>query len=320
MNDGERGRDRLIDILNGHLLLEGNVKIWQALLTRLGNAGGSTPEVVSKFVRSLFYRYPHLLETHEAIHFLAYAQRWDDELVYELIAPWAFSDKPMIRQAYGELIGLTSIVRDSSAWTAARELLLERGAEETKVGLAYAGVNLWNEESWHRQACKLLTALVISANTARMRAILDVFRICNELFPEPETLEFLRALASNGVDLVNAPSDFIVERLQSLLPHAADLVAAIAMKLVEGWRRDLTSMRSATPLVAPQLTDLSITLHRLGGSSRSAGVHIFEALLDIDAYGTRDILTEIDGRIGNQARVFQKITRRVSKRTHPRTN
>src|SRR3546814_6909909 len=66
-----------------------------------------------------------------------------------------------------------------------------------------------------------------------------------------------------------APSHFVVERLQGLLPYEAELISAIAEKLVAAWRGKLGDVRTDAASAAPQLTDLALTLHRLGGASRS---------------------------------------------------
>jgi nucleoside phosphorylase/SpoVK/Ycf46/Vps4 family AAA+-type ATPase len=312
---GEGGRDRLLAILNDHFRRERNPKVWQALLLSLSNAGGSSPQVVSEFIRKLFARYPDLLETAEAVHFLAYAQRWDDVLVQDVIAEWGDAANPRLRQAHGELVGLISIVRRSERWTTMRDQLLDRGTEEAKIGLAYAAAHLWIEAHLHAVAGTLLERLIPGASKVRMAAILDVFRLCDDLVPEPTTLAFLRSLAAPEVDLSGAPSTFIVEKLQSLLPHAADVVGNIALKLVEAWRDELHNFQTTTAIAAPQLTDLAITLHRLGGVSRTIGVTVFEALIDMDAYGARDTLAEIDGRFGvNQTRPRRRIARRGTAR------
>lgn len=315
----EDGRDRLLAILNEHLPRERNPKVWQALLIRLSHAGGSAPEVVSKFLRALFARYPALLETREAVYFLAYAQRWDDVLVHDLIATWVHSENPMLRQAQGELAGLVSTVQGSDRWTTMRDELLERGSPEAKIGLAYAGANLWVETQFNAAAGSLLERLIPSADKARMAAILDVFRLCDDLVPEPTTLAFLRALAGPEVDLAGAPSTFVVEKLQSLLPHAADVIGDIGLKLVEAWRNDLSDFRTVTVIAAPQLTDLALTLHRLGGASRETGVTVFEALIELDAYGARDTLAEIDGRFGiHSTGVRRRIAHRGASRAKRR--
>jgi hypothetical protein len=59
-------------------------------------------------------------------------------------------------------------------------------------------------------------------------------------------------------------SSFIVDRLQTLLPHQALLVAKIARSLVEKWSGELGDLRTGTAADAPALVDLAITLHRLG--------------------------------------------------------
>ena len=66
-------------------------------------------------------------------------------------------------------------------------------------------------------------------------------------------------------------------------------------------------------MAAPQLTDLALTLHRLGGAFRPAGIDLFEAMIEIDAYGARETLTEVDGRFGPQ----QSIVRRQLRRRKP---
>jgi len=121
----------------------------------------------------------------------------------------------------------------------------------------------------------------------------------------------LRALADPRTDMSAAPSHFVVERLQALLPHEAELIATIAEKLVAAWRGELGDMRTGTATAAPQLTDLALTLHRLGGTSRQSGVALFEAMIEIDAYGARETLAEIDGRFGPlQAVARQRLARR----------
>ena len=112
-----------------------------------------------------------------------------------------------------------------------------------------------------------------------------------------------------------APSHFVVERLQALLPHEAELIATIAKKLVAAWRGELGDIRTGTITAAPQLTDLALTLHRLGGASRQSGVDLFEAMIDIDAYGARETLAEIDGRFGPNQAVAR---RRLARRSKPR--
>jgi hypothetical protein len=105
--------------------------------------------------------------------------------------------------------------------------------------MAYAGTNLWTDTRFHAAAGTLLVRLLPGADKERMSAVLGVFRVCDGLIPEPTTLAFLGGLAAPEVDLFGAPSNFIVEKLQSMLPHAADVIGVIALKLVKGMARRL---------------------------------------------------------------------------------
>ncbi len=91
----------------------------------------------------------------------------------------------------------------------------------------------------------------------------------------------------------------------------AELISTMVEKLVAAWRDELGEMRTRTATAAPQLTDLALTLHRLGGTSRQTGVALFEAMIEIDAYGARETLAEIDGRFGpHKAASRQRLARR----------
>jgi hypothetical protein len=315
LNKKEPGRDRYLAILDSHLSRERNPNIWKALLYRLGNAGGATPQIVSVFVRKLFDRFPEILLTHEAIVFLAFAQRWDDQLVFDLIGDWRISGHLFAQRAYGELVGLVSTVRAQDNWARARDEIIAAGTADMKIGLGYAAANMWSDDKFRSRAGETLVALLSGASKELVAVAMDVFRLVDELVPDAATLELLRALADGSTDLSAAPSHFVVERLQALLPSEAELVATLAEKLVASWRGELGDLRTGAASVAPQLTDLALTLHRLGGASRQSGVALFEAMIEIDAYGARETLAEMDGRFGPQQAVAR---RRLARRSVPR--
>lgn len=313
LNRKEGGRDRYLAILEDHLSRERNPNIWKALLYRLTNTGGQTPQIVSTFLRKLFDRFPEILATREAVMFLAYAQRWDDQLVFDLINSWCHSDRAFLQRAYGELVGLVATVKEKDNWTRVRDEIIASGTDDMKIGLAHAAVNTWSDEKLRKGASQTLIALLQGARKELVAAVMDVFRITHELVTDASTVELLRALAEPSTDMSAAPSHYVVERLQGLLPHEAELIAIIAEKLITAWRNELGDMRTGTATAAPQLTDLALTLHRLGGTSRQSGVTLFEAMIEIDAYGARETLAEIDGRFGpNQVVVRQRLARRRS--------
>jgi hypothetical protein len=265
----------------------------------------------------LFDRFPEILATREAVIFLAYAQRWDDQFVFDLIRDWRKSDRVFLQRAYGELIGLVATVKAKDNWARARDEIITSGTDDIKIGLAHAAVNMWSDEKLRQRAGETLVALLKGASKDLVSAVMDIFRVTDELALDASTVELLRALADPSTDMSAAPSHFVVERLQALLPHEAELIATIAEKLVAVWRGELGDMRTGTATAAPQLTDLALTLHRLGGASRQSGVALFEAMIEIDAYGARETLAEIDGRFGPHQAAAR---RRLARRRRPRAS
>ncbi len=231
--------------------------------------------------------------------------------MFDLIHDWRKNDRAFLQRAYGELVGLVATVKSKDDWTTARDEIIASGTENMKIGLAYAAVNMWSDEKLRSVAAVTLVTLLKGGSKDLVAAVMDIFRTTDELAPDASTVDLLRGLADPSADMSGAPSSFVVEHLQALLPHEAELIATVAGKLVAAWRGELGDMRTGTATAAPQLTDLAITLHRLGGASRSAGVTLFEAMIEIDAYGARETLAEIDGRFGpQQAAARQRLARR----------
>lgn len=141
-----------------------------------------------------------------------------------------------------------------------------------------------------------MVRIIPNAGDAEWKAIFDLFRVVDELVPDESTSLLLEAIADHAAKSPTVGVTFIVERLQSLLPHEAALVARLATILVEKWKQDLGDIRTGTAAHASELVDLAITLHRLGPATRDVGTHLFEMLLEIDAYEARATLDQIDSR------------------------
>lgn len=89
------------------------------------------------------------------------------------------------------------------------------------------------------------------------------------------------------------------------------LVARVAKKLVAAWRNELTNVQTHTAAAAQPLVDVAVNLHRLSGETQEIGIELFEELLEIDAYETRQTHDEIDNRFRDQGSVQRPRLRRT---------
>jgi hypothetical protein len=88
--------------------------------------------------------------------------------------------------------------------------------------------------------------LLPNAGQGEWSAVFDLFRIVDELTPEENTILLLEAIADNMANAPHLKSSFVLDRLETLLPHEAPLVARIADGLVRKWRDDLGDLRTGT--------------------------------------------------------------------------
>ncbi len=313
LSRGFEGRDRLMVILTDHLARNKDLKTWQAILRRLAHAGGNQPAPTSTFLRKLFEEVPSLIETTDALFLLAHAQWWDDDLVRNVTASWQTSESRKMRQSYGELIALITVANPGATWAPA-DLAAALGGNDpaVRVGIAYAAANLFSGPTHRAEASELLVCIAADAGEEEILAVTDVFRTTGKLSPDRPTLNLMRAIANTPADICKDRGTFIVEAMQGLLPHAADSIGAIALRLADGWKAELTDMASGMAMVAPELTDVALTLHRLGGPSRKIGIDVFERLIEVNAHGARETLIEIDRRF---ERPLSPLRRRIPRRT-----
>lgn len=167
---------------------------------------------------------------------------------------------------------------------------------DARIGASYAAVNLWQEHKWRATASDVIQAIMPQTDECTWSAIFDLFRVADEITPEPEWIALLKIMAEHSSTTRRVDSTFVVDRLQTLLPHQAQLVARIAKRLVANWRSELGDLRTGTAMVSRDLVDMAITLHRLGPDTREVGTSLFEDLRFISAYTAQETLHEIDNR------------------------
>jgi hypothetical protein len=280
---------RLLDLLLEHLERPENEKVWSALLRLFIYIRPDDKSQLVTFLTKLFEKYPALVATREAAIFLAHVHWSVPDFARHILTLWKRNDAPLVQQAYGELVTLIRLMQPNLEWPV--ELVKEIMTGEAtfaRTGAAYAAVHVWAETENTDAASALLEEIIKIADDRTWSAVIDLFRIVDEITPEPAWTRVLQAIADQIPQRRSVGSTFIVQRLQTLLPHQALLVADIAKALVEKWRAGLSDMRTGTAGVAPELVDIAITLHRLGPETRERGTELFESLLDINAYSARE--------------------------------
>jgi nucleoside phosphorylase len=312
--------DRLLALLAEHLEREEEQEVWQALLRDLRYLRPSSSENFVSFLYRLFERYPALSKTGEAAFLLAHVHWFAPSIVRSVLLDWRSASESVVHQAYGELVALIAIVQPDLGWPGPllSEIVESDRLASARVGAAYTAVNLWLNIGSRRAASELLQALVPKADRRTWVAIFDLFRLVDEVTPEPEWIHLLEIMANYMDKAEPLNPTFVVERLQTLLPHHALLVARIGKLLVANWRDELGDIRTGTAANAPELVDLAITLHRLGPSTREIGISLFEDLIEINVYSARQTLDEIDNRFGAVRRPARRRLPRRTARRSPR--
>jgi hypothetical protein len=290
---------RVIEIWTEHLERPEDPKIWQALLRLIPFLRPAGAPECGRLIARLFERYPALRATREGVRLLADAHWWAPDVVHRELLALKSEDDPWQAQAYGELCTLIATVQPDLAWAQAllSELLDAASAPAMRTGAAFAAVNLWSVLPRRKAAARVLLAIIPHAGPKTWSAVFDLFRLTDELSPDPPTLDVLAAMALHVRNAGRQTSTFVIERLQGLLPHAAELVGALAEALLANWQDEIGDLRTGVAAAAPQMVDLAITLHRLGDPTREVGARLFERLLEVDAYSARDTLDEIDNRL-----------------------
>jgi hypothetical protein len=299
---GRKDYVQLLTLLEKHLDTPESEKVWTSLLRLFPYIRPDDKTQLQKFLSKLFKQYRKTATSHEAAVFLAHAHWTVPNFVHEVLSEWSKNSSPFVQQAFGEIATLVWLMQPALKWAEPMvEGILKIGASPARTGVTYAAVHIWAEVEKKDRASTLLERIIKTADAEAWSAVVDLFRIVDELTPAPEWIAVLEAIADQIPIQTKFNSSFVIERLQTLLPHHASLVAKISLALASKWGEEMADMRTGTAAVAPELVDIAITLHRLGPQTRQAGLELFEKLLTINAYTARETLNQIDNRFRDTA-------------------
>lgn len=291
--------------------------IWQHLLPTLRylrpKDGADASEAIAA-IEGIVMRYPALRGSKDLAYLLGNIHWWAPNFVERELTHWRALPGRTSQQGYGELVALLAFLHPDREWPKTELAAIElAGSSHARAGSALTAVNLWGDPAQRDRATGFIVRVLPSASEAEWGAIFDLFRINDELLPDENTGLILEAIADHIADAPKVSATFVVDRLQSLLPHEASLVARLAIGLVGRWRDELGDTRTGTAAHASDLVNLAVTLHRLGPATREEGTQLFEMLLDIDAYEARSTLDEIDNRFRSSRAIRRPRLRRREK-------
>jgi nucleoside phosphorylase len=315
---------KLLDFLTAALKQHvGDQICWQHLLTLLiylRPAAGEDGSDRVNTLQQIIDRFPSLLGTRELAYLFGHVHWWATDFAERELTRWQTARARTARLGYGELVALLALLHPDREWPKQALAAIEQGAvgRDARAGAAMSAVNLWSNASHRTRATALIVRLLLDAGEGEWSAVFDLFRIVEELTPEVNTVLLLEAIADNMDTAPRLNSSFVVDRLETLLPHEAPLVARIAEGLVRKWREELGNLHTGTATIAPKLVDIAVTLHRLGPNTREEGTRLFEQLLDIDAYLARATLDEIDSRFRQERAMRRPRLPRRSQRQRKR--
>ncbi|SDA97848.1 HNH endonuclease [Mesorhizobium qingshengii] len=294
---GERGEDE---------------RVWTAILHWFRYLKPTDSAALERLLDAVFDRYPALLKTNQLAILFAYLHWRHADFVRTYLERWATSGDEYFEQLAGELTPLIAFLQPELSWTKPllEQIVFGPGTEWTRLGAINAAVNLFPDVEFRDRASELLVRIIPMISGVAWNNLFDVFRLVDEITPDPSWLALLTAIEANlaGAQKINAT--FVVDRLQTLLPHHALLVARIAKHLIETWRDELGDIQTGTAGSASELVDLAITLHRIGEETREIGLELFEQLVEIQAYTAKETLEQIDNRFRTQAPQRQRLPRR----------
>lgn len=307
--------DQAVAFLSTYLDQEKSIEAWDIMARHFYYLGAADPRRREALLERVFVEVRGVVGSMLFAQFFAWAQQKDHALIERHIDAWRDDTSSSTRQAYGEIVALDALTRPqhSSSVSRLEKIMHEPAATHERAGASLSAAHVFSEDSERRNgAAALLVRGLESQDPSAWTAVLEVFRQIEVLQPDEATHVLLRAVANGLSQSPELDATFIADRLATLLPHEAPLVGEIALGLVTKWEAELGDMRTATAMAASALVDLAITLHRLGPETRETGLQLFEQLIDVDAYGARRTLDEIDNRFHSTAPAARRRVRRRS--------
>lgn len=295
--------DRWMALLESHLQRTETPKVWAEMacqwLPQLQHADRNRAQA---FLDGLFSRHRSVLATIHGIDLMGYLQHWispgNAERWLDSMAQ-AGGDGP---QGYGELLMLRHALFPQEDWVGARMVdclaSTDVATRRQRIGVAHAAVHLWSEPDHRSLAHRYLLPLLATPEVEVRHAVAGIF-LSTAFVADSETQAVFDTLCEHPGILREQPAHYLTEHLEKLVEHDPVRVARLSNVLLDQVGEDMTSFATSWYLSAEPLIAVALALQDMPEPQRTAGVALFERMLEYNLPQARELTFSLDKRTPN---------------------
>jgi hypothetical protein len=299
--------DQWLDVLVAHLEIAERLAVWRTLVREFYTLWAASDRAKAvDFLNRLFKAYPKALTCVEGTVFLARSHRWlPQEFVCRCIDMLDASDWPWKEQAIGEITMLRNALVPSDEFSRSLVECAVRpswdpptATDLRRVGIAFACIHLWIEPEFRQAAHHVLVPLARSGDGFLPAAIMDLFRISQNIPPDERTKEILNILIDKPDLIHRGGRSFLHDRLKELLAAGfdAETIAEVVRTILAASGPDLANSPRRWAADPGDLLEITVSLQRLK-RTRDVGLDLFEMLMVAGANEADQMLRDLDRRI-----------------------
>ena len=310
--------DRWLTILERHLSRSESVSVWGMIgWSYLKYLNRAEPVRAQSFLDRLFHAYPAMLGRPEVVFLMANLQHWiTAENAQRWLALMANSGG-YGQQGFGEVLMWRHALFPEEQWPreqiAALLSTVAPATQEQRVGIAHAVAHLWLEPTHRILAHGYLLRLLESTEANILNALGAIF-LADSLLLDSPTRELLDALCLHPMLLNKQSANRLSEHLEAMVVFEPERVARLANVLLDQVGEALGNLSTSWYLSTESLLDIALALQDMGEPHRTAGVALFERMLEFNLPQAQEMTITLDKRTPMRGAV--PLARRRKRKTH----
>lgn len=292
--------DRWLTILERHLLRSESVSIWGMIgLSYLKYLDRAEPVRAQSFLDRLFHSYPAMLGRPEVVLLMANLQHW---ITVENAQRWLglmANSGGYGHQGFGEVLMFRHALFPQEQWpreqVAALLSATESAKQEQRVGIAHVVAHLWLEPTHRSLSHGYLLRLLENTETDTLNALGAIF-LADSLLLDSPTQELLDTLCLHPMLLNKQSANHLSEHLEAMVAIEPARVARLANVLLDQVGEALGNLSTSWYLSTESLLDIAMALQDLGEPHRTAGMALFERMLEFNLPQAQEMTISLDKR------------------------